>query len=116
MRHDYRDFALRALFLDQGKKVAEGLIARFIKAVGIFPPGTPVKLENGEIAVVTQCGENASKPQVCSIIGPRGMPLAVPIRRDTGRPTYGVREVVEWQDVGAMPTMQALWGKAAAVQ
>jgi hypothetical protein len=42
------------------------------------------------------------------------MPFAVPIRRDTGRPTYGVREVVEWTDVGAMPTMQALWGKAAA--
>jgi HD-GYP domain-containing protein (c-di-GMP phosphodiesterase class II) len=108
--------ALRALFLDQGKKVSEGLIARFIKAVGVFPPGTPVKLENGELAVVVQRGENAGKPQVCSIIGPRGMPLAVPIRRDTGRPTYGVREVVEWQDVGAMPTMHALWGKAAAVQ
>ena len=108
--------ALRALFLDQGKKVAEGLIARFIKAVGVFPPGTPVRLENGELAVVTQRGENAGKPQVCSIIGPRGMPFAVPIRRDTGRPTYGVREVVEWSDVGAVPAMQTLWGKAAAVE
>jgi HD-GYP domain-containing protein (c-di-GMP phosphodiesterase class II) len=108
--------ALRALFLDQGKKVSEGLIARFIKAVGVFPPGTPVRLENGELAVVVQRGENAGKPQVCSIIGPRGMPFAMPIRRDTGRPTYGVREVVEWQEVGVRPTMQALWGKAAALE
>jgi len=107
--------ALRALFLDQGKKVPEALINRFIKAIGVFPPGTPVRLENGEIAVVTQRGENAGKPQVCSIVGPRGMPFAVPIRRDTRRPTFGVREVVEWNDIGtAMPTMQALWGKAAA--
>ncbi|HZN26285.1 MAG TPA: HD domain-containing phosphohydrolase [Burkholderiales bacterium] len=108
--------ALRALFLDQGKKVAEGLINRFIKAIGVFPPGTPVRLENGEIAVVTQRGENAGKPQVCSIMGPRGMPFAVPIKRDTGRATYGVREVVEWNEVGAAPAMQILWGKAAAAQ
>jgi HD-GYP domain-containing protein (c-di-GMP phosphodiesterase class II) len=108
--------ALRALFLDQGKKVPEGLINRFIKAIGVFPPGTPVRLENGEIAVVTERGENAGKPQVCSIVGPRGMPFAVPIRRDTRRPTYGVREVVEWNDIGAMPTLQTLWGKAAAAQ
>jgi HD-GYP domain-containing protein (c-di-GMP phosphodiesterase class II) len=106
--------ALRALFLDQGKKISDGLISRFIKAIGVFPPGTPVRLENGEIAVVTQRGANAGKPHVCSIFGPRGMPFAAPIKRDTGRPTYGVREVVEWTDVGAMPTMQALWGKAAA--
>jgi HD-GYP domain-containing protein (c-di-GMP phosphodiesterase class II) len=108
--------ALRALFLDQGKKISQDLINRFIKAIGVFPPGTPVRLENGEIAVVTQRGENASKPEVCSIMGPRGMPFAVPLRRNTSRPTYGVREVIEWSDVPAMPTMQALWGKAAALE
>jgi hypothetical protein len=51
---------------------------------------------------------------VCSIIGPRGLPFAAPIKRDTGRPTYGVREVVEWKDVGAPPSMQTLWGEIAA--
>jgi HD-GYP domain-containing protein (c-di-GMP phosphodiesterase class II) len=107
--------ALRALFLDQGNKVRKGLASQFIKAIGVFPPGTPVRLENGEIAVVVQRGESASTPQVCSIVGPRGMPLAMPIKRDTSRPTYGVREVVEWTDVGAKPSMHALWGKVAAV-
>jgi HD-GYP domain-containing protein (c-di-GMP phosphodiesterase class II) len=108
--------ALRALFLDQGKKISQELINRFIKAIGVFPPGTPVRLECGEIAVVTQRGENAGKPEVCSIVGSRGMPFAVPIRRSTSRPTYGVREVIDWRDVCAMPTMQSLWGKAAAVE
>jgi HD-GYP domain-containing protein (c-di-GMP phosphodiesterase class II) len=106
--------ALRKLFLDQGKKVRDGLASQFIKALGVFPPGTPVRLENGEIGVVTQRGESASTPVVCSIIGPRGMPLATPIRRDTSRPTYGVREVVEWSEVGAMPSMHALWGRHGA--
>jgi HD-GYP domain-containing protein (c-di-GMP phosphodiesterase class II) len=108
--------ALRKLFLDQGKKVRDGLASQFIKAIGVFPPGTPVRLENGEIAVVTERGENASQPVVSSIIGPRGMPLAAPVKRDTGRPTYGVREVVDWSDVGAMPPMQTLWGKHAALE
>jgi hypothetical protein len=108
--------ALRALFLDQGKKVSQELINRFIKAIGVFPPGTPVRLECGEIAVVTQRSENAGKPEVCSIVGPRGLPFAVPIRRNTSRPTYGVREVIDWSTVGAMPTMLSLWGKAAAAE
>lgn len=107
--------ALRALFLDQDNKVRKGLASQFIKAIGVFPPGTPVRLENGEIAVVVQNGESASTPRVCSIVGPRGMPLAMPIKRDTSRPTYGVREVVEWTDVGTKPSMQMLWGKVAAI-
>jgi HD-GYP domain-containing protein (c-di-GMP phosphodiesterase class II) len=107
--------ALRKLFLEQGKRVRDGLASQFIKAIGVFPPGTPVRLENGEIAVVTQRGESASTPAVCSIIGPRGMPLASAIHRDTSRPTYGVREVVDWSDVGAMPSMRALWGENGAL-
>jgi HD-GYP domain-containing protein (c-di-GMP phosphodiesterase class II) len=117
---DYRpplrpNAALRALFLDQGKKVRDGLASQFIKAIGVFPPGTPVRLENGEMAVVTQRGESAKSPQVCAIIGPRGMPLVKPIPRDTSMPTYGVREVVDWSEIGAPPSMSALWGKVATV-
>ena len=107
--------ALRKLFLDQGKKVRDGLASQFIKAIGVFPPGTPVRLESGEIGVVTERGESANTPGVSVIIGPRGMPLAVPVRRETSRPTYGVRDVVEWSDVGAMPSMQALWGRHAVL-
>ena len=117
---DYRpplrpNAALRALFLDQGKKVRDGLASQFIKAIGVFPPGTPVRLENGEMAVVTQRGESAKSPQVCAIIGPRGMPLAKPIARDTSMPTYGVREVIDWAEIGAPPSMHTLWGKVAAI-
>lgn len=107
--------ALRALFLDQGKKVRDGLASQFIKAIGVFPAGTPVRLENGEIAVVTSRGTGPTTPFVCSVIGARGMPLVVPQKRDTGRPTFGVREVVEWSELGAVPSMQSLWGKIAAI-
>ena len=108
--------ALKALFLDQGKKVSQDLAGHFIKAIGVFPAGSPVRLANGEIAVVTQRGEKATTPHVCSIIGPHGMPLMKPIERKTSTPGYSVREVMEWSQVGAMPTMHALWGKLAAVE
>ena len=74
-----------------------------------------MRLDNGEIAVVTQRGEKASTPQVCSILGPRGMPLVVPVKRDTGTRSYGVREVVDAAELGATPSMQLLWGKVAAI-
>ena len=117
---DYRpplrpNAALRALFLDQGKKVRDGLASLFIKAIGVFPPGTPVRLENGEIAVVMRRGESASTPHVASIIGPRGMPLAQPLKRDTSCPTYGVREVVDATELGAPPSIQSLWGDTSPV-
>jgi HD-GYP domain-containing protein (c-di-GMP phosphodiesterase class II) len=117
---DYRqplrpNAALRALFLDQGKKVREGLANQFIKAIGVFPAGTPVRLDNGEIAVVTQRGESAKTPHVSSIIGMRGMPLVTPIRRDTSQPPFGVKEVVNWSELGAPPSMAAIFGKVAAV-
>jgi HD-GYP domain-containing protein (c-di-GMP phosphodiesterase class II) len=117
---DYRaplrpNAALRALFLEQGKKVRDGLASQFIKAIGVFPAGTPVRIENGEIAVVVQRGQNASKPLVCSIVGPQGMPLAMPIRRDTSQPNFTVKEVVSWPELGAIPSMQSLWGKVAAL-
>jgi len=116
---DYRaplrpNAALRAIFLDQGK-VDKGLAHQFIKAVGVFPTGTPVRLENGEIAVVTQRGESANTPHVCSVVGPRGVPLAAPIPRDTSRTFYAVREVVDWAELGALPSMQALWGNVGAI-
>jgi len=107
--------ALRAIFLDQGKKVSQTLAGRFIKAIGVFPAGTPVKLENGEVAVVTERGESARTPYVCSILAPEGMPLMKPIRRDTRDAQCGVREVMEWSTVGAMPSMHALWGKVGTI-
>jgi HD-GYP domain-containing protein (c-di-GMP phosphodiesterase class II) len=106
--------ALKALFLDQGKKVSQELASSFIKAIGVFPAGTPVRLQNGEIAVVTACGETARTPQVCSIVAAHGMPLVKPQKRDTRDPACAVKEVMEWSDVGAMPNMATLWGKVGA--
>ena len=46
------------------------------QAVGFYPPGTYVKLANGETAVAVQRGERANTPWVISIVGSDAVPLA----------------------------------------
>jgi HD-GYP domain-containing protein (c-di-GMP phosphodiesterase class II) len=53
-----------------------GLGSAMAQAVGFYPPGTYVKLANGEIAVAVQRGERANTPWVISIVGSDAMPLA----------------------------------------
>ena len=110
---DYRpplrpNAALRAIFLGQGA-VEKFLSVQFIKALGVFPPGTPVRLTNGEIAIVTHQGEKANAPLVASVIGPRGVPFASPIKRDTSLSLYSVREAVDFSELGGTANIQAIW-------
>ncbi|MEI8326398.1 MAG: HD domain-containing phosphohydrolase, partial [Betaproteobacteria bacterium] len=72
--------AARDLFTDSGGDPLAGLI---IKEFGIYPPGTYVKLANGEVAVVTLRGAAANTPIVMAITNRNGDPLALPSRRDT---------------------------------
>jgi hypothetical protein len=38
------------------------------------------------------------------------------VRRDASQPACAVREVVNWSELGAPPSMQSIWGKVAAAQ
>ena len=53
-----------------------GMGSAMAQAVGFYPPGSYVKLVNGEIAVSVQRGERANTPWVISIVGSDAMPLA----------------------------------------
>lgn len=61
----------------------DALGALFVKHVGIYPPGSYVRLANGEVAVVVRRGAKANAPQVMSIVGRQGLPLGEPTPRDT---------------------------------
>ncbi len=117
---DYRpslrpNTALKALFLNQGATMNRDLAGRFVKATGIYPPGTPVRIANGEIAIVIEQGEKANTPLVASLIGPGGNRFVVPIQRDTSRQAYTVSDVVDWSTAGPIPSLRVLWGKEGAV-
>jgi len=74
--------AARAIFLDELKKQDEAGAA-LIKAVGLYPPGTFVRLANGEEGIVLKRGATATEPLVASLMGKSGAPLTEPVPRDT---------------------------------
>ncbi|MDM4768253.1 HD domain-containing phosphohydrolase [Pelomonas sp. SE-A7] len=74
--------AARAAYLDElGQPDEAG--AALIKAVGLYPPGSLVRLANSEHCVVLKRGHSANEPLVAALIGKSGNPLSEPVPRDT---------------------------------
>lgn len=86
--------ALKDLLVSQGSKCDPQMIQLMIKEVGVFPPGTLVKLKNGEAAVVTARQDNRACPIVHSFVGANNMPMLTPFRRDTTQPDYAIQGMV----------------------
>ncbi|MEC4722028.1 HD domain-containing protein [Noviherbaspirillum sp. CPCC 100848] len=107
--------ALREVLLRGGKPGDAMLAAYFIKEIGTYPPGCFVRLQNGEIGVVTRRAKEASTPVVHAFIGPRGAPLSFPIQRDTGKELFAIRELLPVQQANLRFSMQQLWGDEAAL-
>lgn len=105
--------ALRDMLLAEKKNVDPVLTTAFIRELGIYPNGTLVKLQNGEIAVVTGRGANTTTPYVHALVGPRGAALAMPIKRDSSKTLYAIREVLTEEQANVRFTMQQLWGMTA---
>lgn len=78
----------------QDPHVDKALVNMLIKVVGIYPPGTHVKLASGETAVVVRRGEHAHTPRVCSLTSAEGMPLMEPVARDTTQSRHTVVSII----------------------
>ena len=76
-----------------------GLGSAMAQAVGFYPPGTYVKLANGEIAVAVQRGARANTPWVISIVGSDAMPLAKYECKSTAEPRTAITMPVNFQKI-----------------
>lgn len=90
--------AMQACYFNENKEVDEAGAA-LIKAVGIYQPGSFVRLATGEIAVVVKRGANTSTPRVAVLINRSGLPVVEPIVRDTGLRDYHIVASVSHKDV-----------------
>jgi hypothetical protein len=104
--------AARELLQDPG--VDKGLVSLLIKVIGIYPPGSYVKLANGETAVVVRRGASAHTPAVCSLVSGTGMPLGEPVARDTALDKYAVTALVPRAKVMVVFDRAKLFGLAGA--
>jgi len=65
--------------------------ASFVKVVGFFPPGSYVRLVNGECGVVMRRGLKANAPKVMALTSRQGTPLGEPVLRDTAEAAFAVQ-------------------------
>jgi HD-GYP domain-containing protein (c-di-GMP phosphodiesterase class II) len=86
--------ALRDIFLSRGAAIDATLAQLFIKELGMFPPGSTVKLASQEIAIATGIGNKASFPDVEVVVDAQGQPLKRSIARDTSDKQYTVVELL----------------------
>ncbi len=90
--------AIRDLFLEM-RTYAPGLSALFAKQLGLYPPGSFVRLQDGETGVVIRRGELVNHPLVIAVADPAGNPLSPPQVRDTQQPGLGIKRHVDPEEV-----------------
>lgn len=101
--------AARELYLGAGG-ANNPYASAIIKEMGIFPPGSFVKLANGDTAVVLRRGETANTPQVHSLVSADGWVFPDSKPRDTARPEFKVVSAVPRGNVLLRLNRQRLFG------
>ncbi|HEX5805549.1 MAG TPA: HD domain-containing phosphohydrolase [Macromonas sp.] len=82
----------------------------FVKTMGLYIPGSYVRLANGEVAVVVRRGRRANTPLVFVIIR-QGMPLGEPVLRDTQERGFEVKCSEPADDVKVRLNAEKLLGR-----
>ncbi|MFZ4622742.1 MAG: HD-GYP domain-containing protein [Rhodoferax sp.] len=90
--------AMQSCYFDENRQIDEAGAA-IIKAVGIYSPGTYVRLASNEIAVVIKRGQNTTMPKVAVLINRQGMATGEPILRDTSLAEFRIVASVPHRDV-----------------
>lgn len=99
--------ALKQLFLESREDDQE-LCAAFVRELGVYPPGTWVRLANHEVALVIRRGSTATTPLVRAVRGPDGRVYPEAPWRDTGEAAQAIEEVAAAQ-TELVPEPAELW-------
>jgi len=109
------DQALHALLLP-GAGVAPEMARQLIAELGPYPPGTLVRLRNGEVGVVSRRQVPQQGILVHVLLGPHGAATATvegDYVRDTAQAQYGIAEALHEDEVPVRFSMQQIWGDQA---
>lgn len=99
--------AMQSCYFDENKQIDEAGAA-LIKAVGIYSPGTFVRLTSNEIAVVIKRGLNTTMPKVAVLINRQGMATVEPMVRDTSQADFRILASVPHRDVKVNHNLERL--------
>lgn len=99
--------AMQSCYFDENKQIDEAGVA-LIKAIGIYSPGTFVRLVNTEIAVVVKRGLNTTMPKVAVLVNRHGMATGEPMLRDTSQADYRIVASVPHREVKVNHSLERL--------
>jgi hypothetical protein len=84
------DRILAVLKRNEGAQLDQNLVRRFVQLLGIYPPGTLVRLSTEEIAVVLRVhAPDPHRPRVRVLFGADGVRLELPFDRNLWEPQRG---------------------------
>ncbi len=104
----------KELFLEEGDNGNNPIPALMIKEIGIYPPGSYVKLANGETAVVIRRGKAANTPVVSSLYVREGAPFVDQVKRDTALSEFQIVGVIPREKVTFDLNTSQIWGYSSA--
>ncbi len=99
--------AMQACYFDENRQIDEAG-ASLIKAVGIYQPGSFVRLASDEVGVVVKRGLNTTTPKAAVLINRNGMPTVEPMVRDTSFADYKVIASVPHREVRVQINLERL--------
>ncbi len=99
--------AMQACYFDENHDVDEAGAA-LIKVLGIYTPGSYVRLATQEVAVVVRRGANTTTPRVAVLVNRQGMPTAEPMFRDTSQKDYRIVATVPHRDIKVKLSLERL--------
>ena len=63
--------------------------------MGLYPPGTLVRLASGEAAIVLRRGATPQTPLAAALVNRSGEPMMNPARRDCAHAAHAIQAVLE---------------------
>ncbi len=102
--------ALRQVFSANTGQDSARFVALMVKELGIYPPGSFVRLANGEIGVVLARRDKATEPFVAALRKENGPPYGDPLLRETRQASFAVSCAVAPQAAGVRTAyLSTLW-------
>ena len=104
---------MQAVYFDEYRQIDDAGAA-LVKAVGIYQPGSFVRLASQEIAVVIRRGGTNTTPLVAVLINGKGSPTSDHVVRDTIAREFRIVASVAHRDVKVKMTLDRLLGFTSA--
>lgn len=102
--------ALKALFDLRDQQYDARLLQLTIQLLTLYPPGSLVRMANGETAVVRTRRKSGAPLDLWSLYDSAGQPLPTPVARDTRLPQYQITKRLRLEDCRPIThTLPALW-------